>query len=149
MAGGRAVSKLVQAIDIAPTVLDFLGMPRPGVFQGRSFLPLLRGEEDGPADTGVAYIKGNWKYVIRTDRWKLFWNAREDRMQLFDLETDPAESVDLAARRPDVAAGLKDELARFLSEEGRPLPRHAMKKKSLTPMDQEKKEKLRALGYIW
>ena len=42
--GGRAVPDLVSNVDLLPTLLDAAGLPVPGGMQGRSHLPLLRGE---------------------------------------------------------------------------------------------------------
>jgi len=44
-AGGRVIDAMVSHIDIFPTLCDLLGLDRPAWLQGRSLLPLLRGEE--------------------------------------------------------------------------------------------------------
>jgi len=42
--GGRVVAPMVSHLDLFPTLCELLGLPRPGWLQGRSLLPLLRGE---------------------------------------------------------------------------------------------------------
>jgi arylsulfatase A-like enzyme len=44
-ARGRVSDELVQTIDIAPTLLDFAGIPEPGSFQGKSIRDILEGRD--------------------------------------------------------------------------------------------------------
>jgi len=145
----RTLDTLVQGIDISPTILDYLNLPVPALFQGRSFLPLLLGKDRGAFEEPVTYIKGNWKYVIRTPRWKLFWNKGEDEAMLYHIEKDPLETVDVAENFPDVAAALKKDLQAFLKNDARPLSGIRQKKKSPSSMDEKEREKLKKLGYLW
>ncbi len=94
------IPELVQNIDYAPTFLELAGVPVPGDIQGRSLLPLLRGED--PEDWRDALYYHYYEYPaehmvkrhygIRTDRWKLihFYNDI-DEWELFDLASDPTE----------------------------------------------------------
>jgi arylsulfatase A-like enzyme len=45
IAGGRTIDEPVSMIDVLPTLLDLVELPRPEVCQGQSLAPLLRGEE--------------------------------------------------------------------------------------------------------
>lgn len=110
---GTVCNSLVEAIDIAPTMLDvYGGAPVPHVMDGLSLRPLLFGEKPqnwrshviceydysfqearialstSPCDSWLRMIfDGRWKYVL----------AEGFRPMLFDLETDPNEYVDLGA----------------------------------------------------
>jgi len=143
------IDALVQSIDIAPTILSYLDLPVPPLFQGRSLLSCLRAGDEAPERKTEAFIKGNWNYVIRTPRWKLFRHDSEGESFLFDLESDPAETVNLIASRPEVTDRLNKRLEKFLSCEGKPPAHYAKKKKGSTSQDRKEKEKLKALGYIW
>jgi arylsulfatase A-like enzyme len=76
---GHVEETVVQSIDLAPTLLDLLGVPPPREIEGRSLLPLMLG--GAPARPGVAYaeagyVKGKLITAIRTREWKLIFNPR-------------------------------------------------------------------------
>ncbi|MGQ0834307.1 MAG: sulfatase family protein [Gammaproteobacteria bacterium] len=102
---------LVLNIDVAPTVLDLCGVHVPGSMQGTSWSPLLRGARtrwredflyeyyEFPAAHCVRAHRG-----VRGRRWKLihFWQHPQER-ELYDLENDPDEMVNLAGRTEHAA----------------------------------------------
>ncbi|HZY16314.1 MAG TPA: alkaline phosphatase family protein [Ramlibacter sp.] len=107
---GSADSRMVEAIDIVPTILDALGLaPAPHLVEGRSLLPLLHGaavpdwrdcafsELDYAfrgARTHLGRAPGECHaWMARTERWK-YVQYQGLRPQLFDLESDPLELVD-------------------------------------------------------
>ncbi|MDT0683557.1 alkaline phosphatase family protein [Roseicyclus sp. F158] len=109
---GAVLDHLVEAIDLAPTFVDWAGgEPRPHVLEGRSLLPLLRSED--VSWRGV--VISEYDYSVRRarrilnqpiddcrlvmifdGRWK-FIHAEGFRPMLFDLESDPQECRDLGA----------------------------------------------------
>lgn len=68
--GGRRVAEQVQAIDIMPTLLDYLQIPVPHEAQGMSLMPFLRGDLTAPPGE-FAYIDRLpwWEYTL--DKWYL------------------------------------------------------------------------------
>ena len=78
---------------------DAAGLQVPADMQGRSFLPLLKGER--PADWRKAMYYRYYHhpmhhrvqphYGIRTDRYKLLYFNKIDQWELFDLQKDPHE----------------------------------------------------------
>lgn len=102
---GTRVSQLVQNIDIAPTILDSCGIPAPAEarIDGRSFLPLLRGQDVAWRDHILYEYHWEWNFpatpttlAIRTDRWKyVFSHGLWDRNGFYDLQTDPYERHNL------------------------------------------------------
>lgn len=98
------VGEMVQNIDYAPTFLELAGVEVPADIQGRSLLPLLRGEAPQDWRTSLYYhfyeypaehsVKRH--YGVRTDRYKLihFYNDI-DRWELYDLASDPTEMHNL------------------------------------------------------
>jgi len=101
---GTAVEAVAANIDIAPTILDVAGVSTPPRMDGRSLLPLLRGEKVPWRDAFlyVYYWEQNYpqtptQFAIRTDRFKYItpyglWDSDE----LYDLKSDPDEKFNLA-----------------------------------------------------
>lgn len=118
---GLRVDAFTEAIDIMPTILDWLGLPVPRTCDGRSLLPLLRGTV--PADWREAvFFEHDFRTVatqkveqtlgitsdqccyavIRDRRYKYVHFAALPQL-LFDLQADPHETTNLADR-PEMAA---------------------------------------------
>lgn len=100
---GTTVEKMVLNIDIAPTLLDFAGLPAAPVMQGRSFRPLLASPM---APWRESFLYEYWLDLtpaipdmvgIRTENWKLVrYPGIDDIDELYDLRNDPAEMVNLS-----------------------------------------------------
>ena len=104
-AGGRSRA-MSHHMDVMPTLCELAGIPIPAsVCGGHSLLPLLRGESERVRDAilcefCIPWNKGELTHVqraVRTERWKLIWNADPGIFQLFDLERDADELVNLLA----------------------------------------------------
>lgn len=113
-ARGHVESRLVEAIDLVPTILDAYGLPIPDhVVEGRALTPLLRGEAPGEwrdavfSENDYAFrdfvreplgrpAHGCHMTMVRDHDWK-FVHFEGLRPQLFDLRNDPDEFVDLGA----------------------------------------------------
>ena len=124
MPGGfkGSADELVQNIDYAPTFLEVAGVEVPEDIQGRSLLPLLKGEKEiegrdalyyhffeYPAEHMVKRHNG-----VRTDRYKLihFYNDI-DCWELYDLENDPSEMNNIYGKEgtEELTVQLKKKLA--------------------------------------
>src|SRR5439155_3385418 len=69
--GGGRLRELVSLVDLPPTLLDAAGLPVPEVMQGRSILPLTRGETEGwPEEVFVQISESQVGRAVRTHRWK-------------------------------------------------------------------------------
>ena len=76
--GGKRVAEQVQGLDIVPTLLDYLGIPQDHGLQGKSLLPLAKGDKDAQG-TEYAFIDRIpwWEHTL--SRWYLeFKNAQTD-----------------------------------------------------------------------
>ena len=154
---GERVSGPVETVDLAPTVLELLGVPRPPDYQGDSLLPRIRGEP--PAGEAAAFSElGPDIHSIRTERWRYIWNRRAgaapapgaERLggsdfpiaseELYDLRSDPLEQANAVDRHPDVAAQLRQRLETWRAGAG-PSP-------EAQPLAPETEQELRALGYL-
>lgn len=126
VAAGAEEPRLVQNLDFAETFLEIAGVDVPGDMQGRSLLPLLRGEPPDDWRTSVYYQYYEYPavhsvqphYGVRTARHKLIHYPRTDEWELFDLEEDPHEMHNAysdPAKAPLVEQ-LKAELARLRAD---------------------------------
>jgi choline-sulfatase len=140
---GRVVADPVRLVDVAPTILDLLGVTPLAAPHARSLRPLVEGRGGGapPAaysETLLPKFYMNWAPLrsLRDGRYKLI---DAPRPELYDLATDPTESRNLFAERTQTAQALRQGLER-LGAAG-----DAM---SVQTLDREAMEKLAALGYI-
>lgn len=101
-------------IDLAPTILDLAGATIPSQMQGRSLTPMLRGEKPNDWRKAFYYEHDTLPDLIptsegvRTNHWAyLRWTSSSPVIEeLYDVENDPAELVDLA-RDPAFAEVLR------------------------------------------
>lgn len=145
---GTTISDLVRTTDIMPTVLDFLGLPANRDAQGMSLLPLLAGRRSFRESLGEGLsIKGGEHDLVslRTDRWKYVRHSRDGAEELYDLEQDPGEKVDVSDRFPEVVKDLRERLS-FLGGKNQ----KAAQKFSTAgrAFSEEDRGRLESLGYI-
>ncbi|MDX1931980.1 MAG: arylsulfatase [Capsulimonadales bacterium] len=117
---GAQCDAVIELRDILPTLLDCAGLPIPEAIDGRSFLPLARGQEVTdwrPWLHGEHTVFGGAMHWLTDGREKYVWRSWDGHEQLFDMVADPQEERDLA-RLPERAdrmaywrAGLIAELA--------------------------------------
>lgn len=102
--GGKTVTKMVQNVDVAPTILDAAGLEKPAYMPGKSIINLLKGAETKWRDE--IFYEYYWEYDypmtptiygVRTDKYKYIrsWGIW-DTHELYDLENDPNEIHNLA-----------------------------------------------------
>lgn len=125
---GKASQEIVSNVDFAETFLEAAGVPVPADMQGRSLLPILRGET--PADWRKSFYYEYFEYPVPhhvrphygvvTGRYKLvhFYRSDVDYWELFDLKQDPQElkSVYGEAAYAPVQKELEQELARLRTD---------------------------------
>ncbi len=84
--------------DIMPTLLEMAGVKVPDTCDGRSLLPLMRGEQVPWRD--YVHIEHVPEHMGLTDgREKYIWDPKTGAEQLFDLSEDPNECHDLSAEQ--------------------------------------------------
>ena len=109
---GRTDDRLVEIRDVMPTLLDMCDIPIPDTVEGLSMV----GDEKRDTLYGEFGEQSHASRMIRDERYKLIWYPCGNHFQLFDLQEDPNELVDLAdtsdsqATKERLTALLKAEL---------------------------------------
>jgi len=89
---GTASSALVSVTDLLPTVLDLVSGQAPTDLDGRSFAPLLRGEQSTARDkaftthSGDRWINDYPIRAVRTDRWKYIRNLKPETIHTTHMD---------------------------------------------------------------
>ena len=121
---GTICKKLVEQVDIAPTVCDAIDIARAPTFEGHSLLPLLRGDVSdsqivysenvgyNESEPGGSNKRKDWKEIrtsARTHDWKLLRIEEPGdkvRYELYHISVDPEEKVDLSTKENERLADM-------------------------------------------
>jgi hypothetical protein len=151
--------------DLAPTILELLGLPAPagpGGMEGQGLGAPLAGHPPPAPRRHVVASEATWmcKWAYRTDEYKLIVSREPDLyggppVELYDLVVDPDETVNLAEARPELRDALHLEfegwLGRRLAALGRrqdPVEAHgSMHRKFLRPLPLRKRIKRAVRGW--
>jgi arylsulfatase A-like enzyme len=173
----KRVAASVSMVDLTPTLLDVLGLAVPASMEGRSLLPVIRGEEgDRPAFSQTYYGNrqtslrvGKTKYIYtpapppkesddrNPDGWFADW-PKQASEELYDLAADPGELENLAARDADATQALRKWLEVWLADQNARADalvatlrengsKDARKQARRFERDLDMEEMLRSLGY--
>lgn len=110
---GQRCDRLVEAVDMYPTLQGLCGLARPPQkLDGLSFKPLLA-DPSQPWKKAAFSVWWRGERSIKTEEYNLMeWPERRpsSRYELYDLATDPDETTNLAATRPEVVMDLVSRL---------------------------------------
>ena len=139
MSAGRRIGGLIQPADLAPSILDMLGIEPPDemAVQGHSWLPLLDGRRrsirraaisafhprQGPIDGCHNHVSpdGQWTTATVTDRrWQLIDFPEPERRELYDLTAVRGSLRNVLNGNERVADRLHGELLGFLRRHDAP-----------------------------
>lgn len=154
---GARVPQTVELIDVLPTLLDLVGLPKPVEQHGRSLVPYLERPDAG--GTGKPAFSEYGSTAIRTvtaGSWKLVHNPEGlspvcipdapanhypiGREELYDLAKDPGETANLAASQPGKVA----ELTKLIRQRFAGIRDRSRRQ----DVPEELKKKLKELGYV-
>jgi arylsulfatase A-like enzyme len=143
---GRRIGSLVSLIDLMPTLVEVAEIEAPPGILGSDFSTLLRGGSDGASAAVFAgAVNGDPRIQgVRTLSHKLIWDEDRGELELYDLDADPNESRDLSESDALSVARMKTHLREHLE---RNEARGALARESV-PLDDEIRDRLKALGYI-
>lgn len=91
---GAVSDAAVTHADIMPTLLDLAGIDIPDTVDGKSLVPVMRGESEKVRD--YLHIEhAPYPHGITDGREKFIWNHKDGSEQFFDLKNDPKECRNL------------------------------------------------------
>lgn len=123
---GTRRDEIALNVDLAPTLLGLAGLPVPEGMQGRSLVPLLRG--DRPSDWRTEFFYEHLfqhprippTEAVRTQRWKYIRYVDSNPLfeELYDLDRDPLEERNLAsdADHHDLLEAMRERWRRWREE---------------------------------
>lgn len=144
---GKRIERRVSMVDLAPTLLELLGIYPVESFQGASLLPVIGGEPHAAVSPVFSEIYWGGHHV------RAYWEAdrkvieatsgSEMETYLFDLSSDPGELQNLVESDPVTAGALANELHRVREgAEAIALESHSIR------IEGEIEAQMKALGYI-
>jgi arylsulfatase A-like enzyme len=157
---GRWIRGIAESLDVAPTVLDLIGVDAPAPFEGQSLAPAIAGSADLRERSAYAEIEDR-VVSVRTARFRFVHNptdfdfplGKDDYRSVYPIATeelyahgdDPGERRNIADSRPDEARKLQERIERWQlrhdwNERSRVHRRRAI------PADV--RQSLEALGYV-
>ncbi|MFE5321931.1 sulfatase [Paenibacillus sp. NPDC056579] len=123
---GQAIDGFVYNVDVIATIAELAGLEVPSGWDGKSFLPALRGEHWEGRDYLVmdhalyvcqrAVRDARW-YFIRTYHPGLYLHF--DEVTLYDMENDPNQTVNVADQYPDIVKEMDHRLTQWQHEQAR------------------------------
>ena len=131
VAGGKRVTSLTEFLDVYPTLCKLAGLPTPAHLEGKSLVPLMRGEDVTLHQAALTQMShgrgknGTMGWSLRTPRYRYIeWRAADFSVdkpvfgnharatELYDYESDSLERENLA-EKAEHAAVLKEHQALF------------------------------------
>ncbi len=169
ISAGEAETR-VQLIDVAPTVLDLVGVPKPSAIDGQTMAPVvLGGDATRIARPIFAELRSAWAscrelsladdcksehYAVLTERFKYITSMIPWSESLYDLSADPNETRNVAAEFPQEVQSFRKLLADYVINQAavpdflsQPDERVAGDGPTGADLDDVTRERLKALGY--
>jgi arylsulfatase A-like enzyme len=147
---GAVLDDVAEAVDVAPTILDYIFDHREFPTQGMSLRRIIKGEihSDQLAVIQRQQITNRperpWlelpQYALIKNNMKLL-TTQGGEVELYDLSSDWDEEKDLSESRPDHVRTLTEDLQRWMER----IPESKQEESELSPSEINA---LRALGYL-
>ena len=115
----KVIKSLVSAYDIFPTLLEYLHLPVPKKenLPGRSFLPLLKEDEEKTNEEVFIFDEYGPVRMIRNEEWKYVYRHAYGPHELYNLKRDPKETDNLIDKPEyrEIIRELKEKMDRWFS----------------------------------
>jgi len=136
------IPALVENIDVAPTILDIMGIKKPAIFRGETLLPLIEHRvavrKKKTAFSSTAH--GLSAVSLQDGAWKLI--RYENRYELYNLNSDPLEHSNVVDRYPAKLGTLKKSLEDIENNY------NVASDENVGRLNSNELETLRSLGYV-
>jgi len=105
---GRVSAQPWAHWDMFPTLAELASVPVPGGLDGLSMVRALRGQPQ-PAHEFLywEFHERGFQQAVRMGRWKAVRPSKDATLEIYDLQTDPAERVNVASGHPEVVAQIE------------------------------------------
>lgn len=140
---GRRIAQNYQHVDLVPSLLELMGLPKiPGAV-GQSHAKRLRSKKSLPVTPRDVYVQGRWVTGLRSGKYKLIVRAhsaqgivksgrkRQVPAELYDLDKDPDERWNLARHKPAEVTRLRARLLPYVKQDRVPelpaMPRYILR----------------------
>ena len=145
---GKKIADQAGIIDIASTILDYLGLPVKLPMHGRSLLPLLEGEDIDDTNPLLLELEDKLR-ALRTNRYKLLFNIEHRQTVILDLEKDPKETHrKLVTSIPEWTEANREFYSRLEADQILEERFRKGETGQAVKLSEEQIERLKALGYI-
>ena len=147
------VSSMARGIDIAPTAVAFAGVQKPDQFHGSNLMPLIAGDGAGDEERwsysetlsyGLGWPHDQYGFAFTSDKYKYIALPLEEHEELYDLESDSGETINIAEANAEEIARIREYLHEYFDIEDIlelvPTKRLIIKK--------QQRKMLEALGYL-
>lgn len=115
--------------DVLPTFADIASVEAPRNVDGISILPVLKGEDMETSDRFLywEFFERGYQQAVRWKNWKAIRMAPGQDLELYNLETDPAEQNNVAEENPEIVQEIEEYLKTARTESEYWLVENAMK----------------------
>ncbi|MFC1854051.1 sulfatase [candidate division CSSED10-310 bacterium] len=145
--GGKIINAQVQSVDITPTILELLGFEALPQAEGRSLMPLLRGEKEELHQAIFSEHGGNVAVTVQNKFWKLIvplkpYHILKQTQEFFNTTSDPAENLNIYTEKNDAVITLEKILTTWHK------PGQEDEQSPKGHVDEITRKKLESLGYV-
>lgn len=139
---GKVISRQVNLVDIAPTILEIAGITKPYYMQGESLLSFIKPFRRYSKKYSFSF--DHLWHTLRMDDWKLIYNGDSHTWELYNLRNDPREEYNLAGK--NVAEF--EKLKKIFEDFNYKYSSSAVAIKSNITISKDDEETLKSLGYV-
>jgi arylsulfatase A-like enzyme len=146
------VRQPVRLMEVAPTLLDYLELPKPDTMTGRSLMPVIHRDQDSVEMPEYLITETFWNYANKTavygSEWKYFLN-RSGHKGLPPQELQAKGTIENGSktnqllRYPSVGAVMRAHLKNWEAAHPKAMPTAPSK-----VMSEEERQQLEAIGYL-
>ncbi|MDP8233638.1 MAG: sulfatase [Candidatus Saelkia tenebricola] len=142
--GFNTIGQQVESIDIMPTILDYLKIPKNRDMQGVSLYPLIKGDNNYEKKYAFSFSfsRGSVNHVVRTDKHKLLLQ-HGGVLSLFDLSLEESAQNDIYTTESVIGKELNLVLDDYIKEN------FSFRLEEHIQLSEKEKMRLRSLGYTY